>query len=907
MKKLLGFYSICRSTDRHEKNNKIRACIIFYTILFILTFLLSYSSFWIDKKSFIWKSDGHNQHYPALIYWSHYLRQIARNILQGNFSIPLFDINLAMGSDILTTLSVFYSSSEPLNLLSVIIPTKHIEFFYNFLIIFRMYLAGLAFCFLCFYHEKRNYYILIGALIYVYSGYTIYTAVRHPQFINTMIQLPLLGVGIDKIIKKERPFIFIFSVFYTALCGFYFLYMMTILLGLYAIIRFFDFFSTNRIWEFLKMVKRIASSYLLGIGLASITFLPSIICYFSSSRAGKSIHRNYFFYGWDYYRTNLLKLIAPPGSWDSLSFAAIALFALILLFSIPKTKRNLKIMFSVIFLIYLIPLGGYIMGGFGYPTQRWTFGFTLLLSYTVVEMMPNLLNLNKKQQILCFIILIIYAFCIFINSKNRTSYNLVGISMLAITLIVLLLFKGEMKDSKLHLKNLHLIILFILIISNVSINALFKFSKNHANYIKEFPNYNVETNNYFNKTDSFSFLKKFDGRCESSSFSVNLGSALHIPTTFTFWSMINAGIVDLWAQTECIGQEAVSFWIAGTDQRSIFSTLLSTKYFIQPEDKISSVPFGYKLINKTKDNYYLYKNNFALPWGYTYDSYTTYDDLDQMNGLQLEEMMSHNIILENDIIAEFPEINKSVFQSEIFPLSYKIVDSSYMTWENGVLSINKENASITLEIEVPKNVEYYLRLQQLNIDESNYSQFSVTINNDKLKKQIKLASPKYNWYTGRENYLINLGYNEQKCTKTCKITFPKKGIFKLSNIQLFALRMDNYPTLMKRLQSEPLDDVKFETNRITGTIDLSKDKILCMSIPYSPGWSATVDGKPATILKGNIMFMALALPKGHHKIEFSYCTPGLKAGIAFSILSFVIIIILYKYDRKNHIYENHNN
>ena len=88
---------------------------------------------------------------------------------------------------------------------------------------------------------------------------------------------------------------------------------------------------------------------------------------------------------------------------------------------------------------------------------------------------------------------------------------------------------------------------------------------------------------------------------------------------------------------------------------------------------------------------------------------------------------------------------------------------------------------------------------------------------------------------------------------------------------------------------------------------MSKDKILCMSIPYSPGWSATVDGKPATILKGNIMFMALALPKGHHKIEFSYCTPGLKAGIAFSILSFVIIIILYKYDRKNHIYENHNN
>ena len=66
------------------------------------------------------------------------------------------------------------------------------------------------------------------------------------------------------------------------------------------------------------------------------------------------------------------------------------------------------------------------------------------------------------------------------------------------------------------------------------------------------------------------------------------------------------------------------------------------------------------ILYKDKIYLYLYKNNFALPWGYTYDSYTAYDDLDQMNGLQLEELMSHNIILENDIIAEFPEINKII-------------------------------------------------------------------------------------------------------------------------------------------------------------------------------------------------------------------------------------------------------
>ena len=83
-------------------------------------------------------------------------------------------------------------------------------------------MAGLAFVGLCLYHRKRLSHALIGSLVYTFSGFVILSAVRHPFFINPMIQLPLLLIGIDCVIKKRQSMIFAFAVFYSALCGFYF-------------------------------------------------------------------------------------------------------------------------------------------------------------------------------------------------------------------------------------------------------------------------------------------------------------------------------------------------------------------------------------------------------------------------------------------------------------------------------------------------------------------------------------------------------------------------------------------------------------------------------------------------------------------------------------------------------------
>ena len=131
-------------------------------------------------------------------------------------------------------------------------------------------------------------------------------------------------------------------------------------------------------------------------------------------------------------------------------------------------------------------------------------------------------------------------------------------------------------------------------------------------------------------------------------------------------------------------------------------------------------------------------------------------------------------------------------------------------------------------------------------------------------------------------------YSEKERT-TCTITFPKAGKFKLEDIEIFALSMDKYPEQIENLREEPLENIKMDINQITGTVNLSKNKILCLSIPYSKGWSAKVDGEPVEILRGNYMFMAIPLEAGYHEIEFNYFTPGLRMGFVCTGVSVLII------------------
>ena len=81
----------------------------------------------------MWSHDGIPQHLNSLAYYGRYLREVLHTIfVEHKLELPMWDMNIGYGSDILTTLH-YYVIGDPLTLLSVFVPADKTEVLYEVL------------------------------------------------------------------------------------------------------------------------------------------------------------------------------------------------------------------------------------------------------------------------------------------------------------------------------------------------------------------------------------------------------------------------------------------------------------------------------------------------------------------------------------------------------------------------------------------------------------------------------------------------------------------------------------------------------------------------------------------------------------------------------------------------------
>ena len=124
------------------------------------------------------------------------------------------------------------------------------------------------------------------------------------------------------------------------------------------------------------------------------------------------------------------------------------------------------------------------------------------------------------------------------------------------------------------------------------------------------------------------------------------------------------------------------------------------------------------------------------------------------------------------------------------------------------------------------------------------------------------------------------------------ITFANTGVYTYDKLRVVSQPVQGIEEKTVKLGEDALENVKMGTNEITGDISVSEKKALVLSVPYSKGFTAYVDGKETNLQKANTMFMALELEPGSHEIRLTYCTPYLKAGMLLSVLGLVIYVML---------------
>lgn len=897
---------------------------LLYTLVFFAVALALYLKFFANGKSLVWSHDGVPQHLNSLAYYGKYLRKVLHTLfIEHKLSLPLWDMHIGYGSDILTTLH-YYVIGDPLTLLSVFVPASKTEALYAFLIFLRIYLAGIAFSRYSFYHKNSKQATFMGTMIYIFAGWTIYAAMKHPYFSNPMIYLPLILLGIDKIYKKQKPYVFIWSVSLAGLSNFYFFYMLGIFMVLYAIFRYFDLFADRSIKNIGKWLGFFAVYSVIAVLIAAVILLPVILPVFGTDRF-KAENYVPLFYDRIYYEKYLGCLIGENMiQWGVAGYTAVSLAGVFVLFSKKKKYTALKAGFVLLNVFLLLPYAGHVLNGLSYVSNRWIWAYGMLIAYIFVKIYPELFALTLTEKRKVFVMLLIYCILALLPEAARTQRNLMAMVLLSLSTFTVLSFGNIFTRER----NLTVMVAGFLI-AGILFNMHYQYSY-EKDYLSEF-------------TDSGEALEKLETGVDRAVLSTDdpsvyrydqmdtnssENSSMQMGTNSTayYFSVASSSIANFF--DEMYLNTPWEQHYNNLDGRTILDRLASVKYFVVKKGKESDLPYGYSRLSgeaeKNGKTYLAYADEDALPLGYTYDSWISREDYDKMTVTEKQQALLQGVVLDD---SSLPETETHFNDREV---SYYTSEGKGCRLKNGKVVVTQENAQLKLVFKGEENAETYLITEGLDyeglspremISDKKWSKMttyeqnklleensnwrywkesqkaSIQIGGRFLKKTIQIFTDKYNAYSGKHNFLCNTGYSE-KGRHTITLTFENTGVYSFDSLKIYCQPMTEIDSQTSKLGEEVLTDVKIGNNEINGKISLSDTKALVLSIPYSEGWTAYVDGEETELKEANTMYMALELPKGDHEIHLVYWTPYLRTGLCLTCIGVLCYIVLVLINRK---------
>lgn len=585
-----------------------------YNAVFALVCIIGYSSFWMDGKSLIWKIDGLGQYYQSFLYIGQYIREYFYNCLHGNIIFPLFDISIGMGDDIIGTLN-YYGFGDLLNVLAVFATKGNGAYVFTGMYFLRLYLAGLCFRKYCSYFGLDGILSNAGAMCYIFSGYALIGAARYIQFLSPMVYLPLMLLGCEMIFREKKTLLFTLSVTYAALCNFYFLYMSSLFLLVYCIIRCISIYGIRQMPKIFKAAIISIRCYLLGIMLAAPVLFPSLNAYLNSCRNSPDLRDSLLHI--ENYVLDKIKLFQYMRGWNTklsndywMGIPLVQCISLIGSVFIYKSKRSRQCALAVILgtVFWCMPITSIVFSGFGTVYTRWV--FLLYFVYAVV--------------FTCFV--------------DRYKINILG----------------------------KWIILFS-IISNCCVNLVMLYGSSGENWNNEFVAFSDvrsyidspvnEAKSISDDDDIYRIANEtytdINGRPE------NIGM-INGYNSLNFWfSIINGNVQRMIDQ---IGTPKKTEWRSyGLNNITIFESLAGVRYYISPDHGIQKI--DYRCVEDVTFGdtcWKVYKNENALPFVYTYRECITEELYNRLNVLEKAEAASRYIALDEGCISPVSQIESSL-------------------------------------------------------------------------------------------------------------------------------------------------------------------------------------------------------------------------------------------------------
>ena len=861
-----------------------------YTLMWAVCALAIVAVFRLGKASFLFQLDGMYQHYSAYEYVCRTLRALLRGNPEG---LGFFDYTLGQGADVLTTLNS-YDFTDPVCWLTALLPATMLTR-YTLMIFVKLYLIGLSFGLYCRETGRRDgWFNALGAVCYTFSTVVLFTLARHPNYISWAYYLPLMMAGGQRYWRRGRGGLLIAAVFLNLTTNYYTFYINAAVFALFvavrAVYRCFEARDARRAGPELLCCVKTAGVCLLGVLLGMAALLPTLYVFLNNARLTTSggLPATAWHYSKKFYRILLSSpFLSYSGAayYSRLGLNAMIMPALSLLLLDRKRWGLTKVCLVGCTVMMACPLVGRALNGFDYASNRWCYAAVFLVSVAAVDALPTLWQTPKwKRWALAALAAAYILFSLFF--RPRKNYNLLAMAVVLAGCTLAVLLAGRLDRRR------GALLLGAAVLAGALYQSVFCYLPGlGGGYLRRFlPAARQQT---FMEDHSAAAARELadDGfyRVEEQEFITNTDGHNGTHGTEWWWSMLPAWMSDYY-NAFALDTLCQNCNFTGLDSRTALLETASVKYYTAPAEDTSSVPWGYEFLQNSSDGAYaVYENRYALPVGYVYPGYMLRSDYEQLSALERQQAQLQCAVVDEPVAG----VDAVVPAIEVRPVAHEFVSAEDVEVGENVLRARK-NGTIRLKADIPEDCEIYVALNGMKIRGGTKGKMLVVNaarrNGDfSVSKKGCLFHSTYYWPVLRDQITYCLGSGapgENEIT----LTFDRKAEVRYDSIQVLAVPMADYGRQAGALRANALRDARVTADRVEGSLSLAAPGVLQLSIPYSKGWTAWIDGVKAPVVRSDDMYMALPVDAGEHQVLLRYETPYLKLGAALSLATLIGLV-----------------
>ena len=154
-----------------------------------------------------------------------------------------------------------------------------------------------------------------------------------------------------------------------------------------------------------------------------------------------------------------------------------------------------------------------------------------------------------------------------------------------------------------------------------------------------------------------------------------------------------------------------------------------------------------------------------------------------------------------------------------------------------------------------------------------------------------LTNPNWKYYNGNTTFEYVISAHNEQPLDRLRVKLMK-GNYDIGEIKCYKMQIPQLSSVDKFV----FDKSKTRGDIIQGSIDVTNDGYFKLSVPYTEGFTAYVDGKKTEVECVDTSFVGFAISQGHHDIKIVFKAPMLRGGMLLSTGGAAILVILVSFE-----------